>query len=99
MIKQGPPEKAFLDAMTKYGVKDWSNPLHYYDYQSAWREGAMPDETGHWPSKFKHPLHPNRYIQEDDVWIDTISGAKVKEEDKFTNDMKRAIYEGNRAFE
>ena len=40
MIKEGPPEKAFLDAMEKYGVKDWSNPLHYYDYQSAWKEGA-----------------------------------------------------------
>ena len=99
MIRQGPPEKAFIDAMSEYGVKDWENPLHYYDYMSAWRAGDMPDESGHWQSKYKHPLHPNRFIEENGEWIDTISNKKATEEDKIMNDMKRAIYEGNRAFE
>tara|TARA_R100000656_G_scaffold116198_1_gene88889 strand:+ start:262 stop:573 length:312 start_codon:yes stop_codon:yes gene_type:complete len=97
--REGPPSKEFLDIMEEYGVKDWENPLHYYDYMSAVEAGERPDEGGHWLSKYKHPLHPNRYVQEDGQWIDTISGEKATEEDKIINDMKRTEYEGNRAFE
>ena len=99
MSKQGPPEKAFLNAMKEYGIKDWSNPLHYYDYMGAWRAGEGPDKGGHWPSKYKHSLHPNRFIIENNRWIDTITGKKAQEEDKLLNDMKRLELEGNSAFE
>ena len=99
MTRQGPPEKAFINAMEKYGVKDWEHPKHYYDYMSAWRAGEMPDKTGHWLSKYKHPLHPNRFVRENGRWMDTISGKPATEEDRLINDMKRLEYEGNLGFE
>ena len=45
--------------------KDWE---HYYDYEGAFNAGIMgPDEeTGHWPSEFKHDFHPNRFIDQGD---------------------------------
>jgi hypothetical protein len=33
----------------------------FYDYRSAFKEGAEPNESGHWPSKFKQPGHPNEF--------------------------------------
>jgi len=38
------------------------DPRHHYDYRAAWLAGSKPDETGHWPSEFKSPDHPNRYL-------------------------------------
>ena len=99
MIKQGPPEKAFIDAMKKYGVRDYQNPLHYYDYYGAWRAGEAPDKAGHWASKYKHELHPNRYIKENGQWLDTITGKSATEEDVMIQGMKRQEQEGNSIFE
>jgi hypothetical protein len=31
----------------------------FYDYRAAMAAGAMPDETGHWPSEFKREGHPD----------------------------------------
>lgn len=45
-------------------------PEHFYDYRAAFKAGAGPDESGHWPSQFKRPGHPNRYVD----GIDTITG-------------------------
>lgn len=47
------------------------DPLHQYDYRKAFAAGVEPDASGHWPSQFKLPNHPNRYVD----GIDTISGA------------------------
>jgi hypothetical protein len=45
----------------KYGLNP--NPDgQFYDYRSAMRENVLPDETGHWPSKFKLPGHPNEFV-------------------------------------
>lgn len=38
---------------------------HHYDYRSAYKSGANPDETGHWPSEFKTAGHPNLIVQSD----------------------------------
>jgi GNAT superfamily N-acetyltransferase len=44
------------------------NPLHKYDYRGAWKAGYKPEinsEDGlyHWPSRFKDPDHPNRFVK------------------------------------
>ena len=46
------------------------DPEHYYDWRAAWQAGATPDRSGHWPSQFKAPGHPNRYVE----GMDTITG-------------------------
>jgi len=58
---------------------DPNDPRHHYDYRSAFSAGAEPDSEGHWPSIFKKPTHPNRYVD----GIDTITGEKIK--NKFDN--------------
>lgn len=34
----------------------------FYDYDSARKAGAKPDASGHWPSEFKKPGHPNEVV-------------------------------------
>ena len=46
------------------------DPLHYYDWRSAYRAGAQPNAEGHWPSQFKLPGHPNLIVN----GIDTRTG-------------------------
>lgn len=52
------------------------DPEHYYDYRGAYASGVEPptEQGGHWPSQFKSPGHPNRYVD----GIDTISGKPAK---------------------
>lgn len=47
-------------------------PEHHYDYRAAYSAGVGPTkESGwHWPSKYKRPTHPNRFVG----GIDTITG-------------------------
>lgn len=42
---------------------DPDNPEHYYDWRAAWRAGATPDESGHWPSKYKLQGHPTYHLK------------------------------------
>tara|TARA_X000001388_G_scaffold49289_1_gene35445 strand:- start:199 stop:534 length:336 start_codon:yes stop_codon:yes gene_type:complete len=43
------------------------DPLHYYDYRAAFNEGhGIPEDGQHWSSKFKHDLHPNRFVRGSD---------------------------------
>lgn len=47
------------------------DPRHQYDYRAAFQAGAEPDPASkHWPSQFKRPGHPNRYVD----GVDTITG-------------------------
>lgn len=55
------------------------DPAHHYDYRAAYRAGAEPDKSGHWPSRFKAPDHPNRYVD----GIDTITGEPVRDTEEF----------------
>ncbi len=38
------------------------DPAQFYDYRGAFRAKARPDQTGHWPSDFKLPGHPNLIV-------------------------------------
>lgn len=37
-------------------------PEHFYDWRAAFRAGAKPDDSGHWPSTFKQAGHPNEVV-------------------------------------
>ncbi len=38
------------------------DPQQFYDYRAAFRAGAKPDASGHWPSDFKREGHPNMVV-------------------------------------
>ena len=47
----------------KLGLSDDpDDPQQFYDYRAAYRAGAEPDESGHWPSNFKKEGHPNLVV-------------------------------------
>jgi len=49
----------YSDAAKRYGLDaDPDSPQQQYDYRAAFKAGAAPDATGHWPSDFKKPGHP-----------------------------------------
>ena len=50
------------------------DPRHFYDYRAAFKAGAQPDETGHFPSEFKLEGHPRLILE----GIDTRTGEKVE---------------------
>jgi hypothetical protein len=41
---------------------DPDDPSQFYDYRAAFKAGAKPDATGHWPSTFKKAGHPNMIV-------------------------------------
>ena len=57
------------------------NPLHFYDWRSAYQAGAVPDVRGHWPSIFKRAGHPNLVVG----GIDTRTGQPVGSQPKSEN--------------
>ena len=78
------------------------DPLHYYDYKGAYEAGeAIPSEKGeHWPSKFKHDLHPNRFITgkvagyPEISWWDSKHGKPAKETEVMGQWRERMEFEG-----
>jgi hypothetical protein len=54
--------------------KDPNDPKHFYDYRAAYEAGAKPDTSGHMPSDFKLPGHPQLFIREGGKVIDTRTG-------------------------
>jgi hypothetical protein len=72
---QASDEKAFRDWYSFYSQKldldpDPDNQEHFYDWRAAFRAGAKPDKSAHWPSEFKREGHPNLVID----GIDTRTG-------------------------
>lgn len=73
--------------MAKENFKEWyakrakklglsanpDDPKHYYDYRAAYEAGVEPDESGHWPSKYKKEGHPRMIID----GVNTKTGKKV----------------------
>lgn len=41
---------------------DPDSPEQMYDYRAAFKAGAKPDASGHWPSTFKRKGHPNEIV-------------------------------------
>ena len=73
---------------------DPDDPKHYYDYRAAFEAGATLDKGKHLPSKFKHDLHPDRYIVGKDLEIyDSKYGKKAKLEDIVMQSFQRKEYE------
>ena len=74
--------------------KDWYN---YDDAYEHFREtGIDPYDTKskHWTSKFKHPLSPERFIQdkESKKWFDTIENKFVNKEAVAQQEIERLDY-------
>ena len=63
----------FQEFVKKYNIADPYNKYldTKYDYVAAWKSGATPDSTGHWPSQFKHEDSPERYKVINGELIDT----------------------------
>lgn len=57
--------------------QDPDAPEHYYDYRSAFLQGAEPNEEGHWPSEFKLEGHPRMVVD----GINTKTGEPVETPD------------------
>jgi len=60
-------EKAFRDWYGRMAkqydlASDPDDPESFYDYRAAFRAGARPDASGHWPSDFKRVGHPNEIV-------------------------------------
>lgn len=78
--KQGNPggeaefRKWYAGHAAKLGLNpDPDAPQHHYDYRAAYRAGAKPDASGHWPSAHKRAGHPRLAIG----GIDTRTGRSV----------------------
>ena len=76
---------------------DWR---HYYDYRKAFKGGvkgpALDKKSGewHWPSKYKHDLHPNRFVKaEGGKWLDTKYDKIVDIRAKALQKTERDIFE------
>lgn len=67
----------FSEFVQRFGEEPNLNDQNY-DYRRAWAAGARPnvrdpgDQLLHWPSQFKGPDHPNRFVN----GIDTITGRR-----------------------
>ena len=67
-------EPQFQTWAKQWGIADVADdPRQFYDYRAAFRAGATPDETGHWPSEFKREGHPDLVKG----GFDTRTGARV----------------------
>ena len=84
---------------------DPDDPLHFYDYRSAFKSGhGIPEKGDHWNSKFKHDFHPNRFVRGSDEsvnkpdveWWDTkydkpATSKDVLKFDKLRDDYKQSL--------
>ena len=75
-------EKAFRAWYADYAKRlrlnpNPDDPRHFYDYRAAYKAGAKPDASGHWPSKFKREGHPRLILN----GIDTRTGKKIETQD------------------
>ena len=75
------------------------DPRHYYNYREAYEAGEEPTynedlKKWKWPSQFKHDLHKDRYIIQEDLSIlDTKYERPAKFEDLIIQSFKRKEYE------
>ena len=78
-----PDEETFQGWYGNWAKKSGMNinpddPLHQYDYRAAYKAGVVPPEPGgHWPSKYKMPGHPNRYVEGHDTLMESMSDDEL----------------------
>ncbi len=68
--------KAYQEMAARKGLSpDPDDPAHHYDYRALFKESGSlePDETGHFPSKYKTEGHPNLIVD----GVDTKTGKPV----------------------
>ena len=59
-------QKTYEEMATKMGLSlDPYDPKHFYDYEALYKETGKlePNETGHFPSKYKKEGHPNMVVK------------------------------------
>ena len=83
--------------LAERGVEKQSWDYNYRDAYEYFRETGVDPYDGkskHWVSKFKHPLSPERYIQdkESNKWFDTIKNKFVNEEKVAQQTIERLEY-------
>ena len=93
-------DSEFLDWYSSIAEKsklshDPDDPRHYYDYRAAFEAGTELDEEKHLPSRFKHDLHPNRYVIDKKTLEirDSKYGKKANIEDIVMQSFQRKEYE------
>ena len=92
-------DTGFLDWYSDIAKKtnispDPNDPKHYYDYRAAYEAGVDIDEKKHLPSKFKHDLHPDRFVIGKDLEIyDSKYDRKAELEDMILQSFQRKEYE------
>lgn len=55
-------EQQFQQWVKANQITDADSPESFYDYRAAFKAGAKRDASGHWPSDFKKPGHPNEIV-------------------------------------
>jgi hypothetical protein len=92
-------DTGFLDWYSDIAKKanispDPNDPKHYYDYRAAYEAGVDIDEKKHLPSKFKHDLHPDRFVIGKDLEIyDSKYNRPAELEDMILQSFQRKEYE------
>ena len=80
---------------------DPDNPLHFYDYRKAYEGNhPIPKRLHHWDSRYKHDLHPNRFIpgtdpsinKPDIKWWDTKKDQPASASEVLISDVMRQEY-------
>lgn len=69
-------QKAYKEMAIKQGLSlDPDDPKHFYDYRALYKETGKlePDESGHFPSKYKKEGHPRMIVD----GIDTKMGKSI----------------------
>ena len=100
-VRPSDDDVEFLDWYSNVARKsnlnpDPDDPRHYYDYRAAHKAGVKLDDSNHLPSRYKHDLHPNRFIVRKDLEIwDSKHDKKASIEDLVMQSFQRKEYEGD----
>ena len=82
--------------------KNPDDPRHYYDYKAAY-EGVepIPKKKGdHMSSKYKSPLHPNRFVSGKEAGDESIAlWDTLKEKPAEIQDVVKANYDRQKLLE
>ena len=80
---------------------DPDNPEHFYDYRKAYDENhPIPKRFQHWDARYKHDLHPNRFVpgtdpsvdKPDVMWWDTKNDEPASASEVLIHDVMRQEY-------